>query len=1277
VNSLQYLIFFQTFLVFLVGSSIREESPTESLLNANENERESQASYQTQNFYMKLSMLWVYPILKLGTIRSIDFKDIEKIGKSDQCHVQNQKLQNFMPQVYETMKKNALLMAIFKCYRREILIITFLGVILMIFDFTVPIFIELLENFLASSQPTWRGIALVFYLLLSKLTQTILRSFHTFVFNLLHYNIQTAVTSEIYQKLMRVSTSVMSSESLSFGTVLNLANVDSGQITTGITDGMKLAVLPFTFTLGFYLMFHTIGSSSGLTGSVIVFILLALNTFIGRQSTKAQKSLMSAKDSRIKTCNEMLANIRMLKIFAWEGKLSEKVLQEREVEVKAQEKILLWFIFSIFLNWGTQDYMSAGVISTMALSGTVLTPGKVYAGLAVMKVLNSSIFVLPPIINCLVQTRVSVDRIQGFLRAKDQKSFVRSTLHQNHSIFIRNASFSWNLTPDGKENELKEFKVALRNINLVVGKGELVAIVGKVAAGKSALLQAIAQNMEIVEGDDSLVEVNGSLAFCNQEPWIQNKTIKENILFGKNLDTNLYQEVLRVTMLSNDLASLPGGDMTEIGEKGINLSGGQKARVCIARAVYSNSDILLLDDPLAALDQYVGRAVFEECIKKHLKNKTRLLVTNNQQYLGLCDRILVIRKGMLVQNGRFDELISIPGHFRDKFMVSIQQKEMSQKSLNEELTQSLSKEISPEIKLNDSEDRVIGKVDVSVYKQYFRHYGHKSLASVFALLLIWQGLRMFTDFYLAYWTSESKSTQDSNLIQNVAIFITGSLFVNFAVLITNLTSFSSGLKASRSLFISLIQSLSNASISLFYDTNPMGRVLNRLSRDMNELDSSLVYRVFWALTQIFAVLMSITFCLFTVPIIIFCIPLTAFLGMKVQKFYLSTSREVIRLASISKSPISQHFSESLSGLSTIRAFNTQKRFTSEYCEFVDQSTVLGIYETGCSGWISITLEGIFDLVLAGSALAIVLTRGEIDPGLAGACLIYAMSLPASVSYMIISMASLENSMVSVERVLTMAETPSEGFRVQKNDKRLENWPSHGKVIFQNFSARYRPGLQNVLNSVNFELKPAEKIGIMGRTGSGKSTIVKAILRIVQRVGGNIFIDGVDVESVGLDLLRQKICVIVQEPALFHGSLRENIDLLGVFNDLDILKALEIVGFSQNGFGIDSIIGENANNLSLGQKQLLCIARALLKRSKLAILDEATASIDFQTDLLVQKVVMESMKESTVIIIAHRVASVENCDKVMVLDHGEIAEFGTVKMLRECNGAFCRLVQGER
>jgi ATP-binding cassette subfamily C (CFTR/MRP) protein 1 len=454
----------------------------------------------------------------------------------------------------------------------------------------------------------------------------------------------------------------------------------------------------------------------------------------------------------------------------------------------------------------------------------------------------------------------------------------------------------------------------------------------------------------------------------------------------------------------------------------------------------------------------------------------------------------------------------------------------------------------------------------------------------------------------------------------------------------------------------------------------MGRILNRLSKDQAYVDSGVVYGTNWTLAQSFSLFMVICFCIYTVPFILLSLPITVYASFKVQQFYLGTSRELIRLESISKSPIIQHFSETLNGISTIRAFGYQNKFVENYFQLIDKNNSFLFYKSGCYCWLAICLEIVSDLILLVSTVVIVYARDYIDPGLSGICLIYVLMLPDDIYYLIAATTNLENCMVSVERVNNMALIESEDQRSRFKDQYLQssNWPSQGVIEFYKYSARYRPDTDIILNNVSFIIKSHEKVGIMGRTGSGKSSIVNALFRVIESSSGKIFIDGVDTAEIGLDLLRQKLCVIPQDPALFQGTLRENIDLLKQFTDEEILNTLKLVQLDFGDKALEMDIKENASNLSVGQKQLICIARALLRKSKIIILDEATASIDFKTDMIIQQVIKERFEDCTVLTIAHRINTIMNSDRILVLDKGQVVEFDTPQKLQENNSHFCKL-----
>lgn len=1232
--------------------------------------------YERSSIFAKATFTWPFSLIKLGNTRPIQPADIDKVREIETCEYQQSRLGNFILKIHSFSGKYSLMIVLYKRYFLEILGVSFLGILSSALEFTTPLFVALIEDYLNSDKPLWWGISLVIYLLILKLLKCFINNQYDFQSKLLSMHVKSGLSSEIYRKLLRISISGISqnkNDSLSYGKIINLIQVDLDGITSGIINSMNIIVLPFTFALGFYLNFKIVGFAGGVTGTTIIVILMACTIYLGRKLSIVQKKLMERKDKRMKACNELFNNIRIFKIYNWEVKLSENVGKYREQELEQQKVTFFWNTVSILLSWGAQNYLAAGMLTVMTLTGTTLTATNVFAGLSVIRVVKNSMYTLPTIVNSFIQTKVSLTRIQDYLKSKDQDFYIENS-PTNSVISMTNASFSWHSKEKSPKTsgELQETKRTLKDLTFNIYQGELIAIVGKFASGKSSFLQALIQNMVFIKTEDSHINIFGSIALCNQETWIQNKTIRDNILFGKEFNEKKYWEIIRICMLQSDLDMFPGGDLTEIGERGINLSGGQKARVCIARAVYSDADILLFDDPLAALDQYVGKSVFEECVYKYLNGKTRIVVTNNQQYLSFVDRIMVFNAGKVEQFDSFNSLIVQPGYFRDEFMIELKQIQLSNST--QKTSSSGKKEVTAK-RLIENEDRVIGRVNLTVYNTYYSYAGGIFIISLGLLAMAgWQIDRMLTDFYLAYWTNQSSSEQDQKRFQNILVFNIGSFGISVFMLLRAMNTFYGGLRAARAMFNNMLTALLNAPIPLYFDINPMGRILNRLSKDQNSVDSGVVYATNRTLAQFFSVFTTICFCAYTVPIILLCIPLSMFLGYKIQQYYLGTSRELIRLESISKSPIIQHFSETLSGLSTIRAFGYEKIFIEKYHNLIDQSNAFGFYKNACYCWLAVYLEILSDFILVISTITIVYGKDYIDPGLTGVCLIYVIMLPEDMYSLMASSAYLENTMVSVERVHTMSLIEKEDLRTRFKDQILKsnNWPSQGEIEFYKYSARYRPDTDIVLNNVSFIIKPYEKIGIMGRTGSGKSSIVNALFRVFESTSGRIFVDGVDIAEIGLDLLRQKLCVIPQDPALFQGSLRENIDLLKQFFDEEILETIKLVQLDFGDKTLDMEIKENASNLSVGQKQLICIVRALLKKSKIIILDEATASIDYKTDMLIQKVVRERFKDCTVMTIAHRVNTILNSDRILVLDKGRVVEFDTPKKLKENNGYFFTL-----
>ena len=897
--------------------------------------------------------------------------------------------------------------------------------------------------------------------------------------------------------------------------------------------------------------------------------------------------------------------------------------------------------------------------------------------------------------------------------------------------------------------------------------------------------------INIVNEDDestyNKVYVNGSIAYVCQSAFIQNNTLRNNVLFFHPFDQDKYTEVLKISELLPDLEILKGGDMTEIGEKGINLSGGQKARVSIARALYSDSDIYLLDDPISALDAHVGRNIMNNCICDYLKDKTRILVTHAIQYCNRADRIIYMKDGRIHWEGDFKELEK--QDFYKKMMVKKEKKEndlrnsrsgdisfvdvkeedkgdeivdkvpvVERKTVNEEykgLKQNLDEssmqienadqekvveplitghdeekevnlaekidEINKESKKNEiieeklddkiiknkgekhiignkekegevkritkDEDRVKGKLKGNVYATYFKNNGGACFVITLLLILIlWQGLKCGSDLWLVKWKGDEEEKEDTEGIdwKNFLIYsglgISAALFVYFRLLIIYIGSISN----SRTLHRNMLSHLIRAPINLYHDTVPKGQIFNRLSNDLFKIDIGESF-MFYNVTSYSANLIGqVVVCAIFQPYCLILVPFIIILGLFTMRYYLNCSREISRLESISRSPMLNSVNETVSGALTIRAFKLSNFFTDDFRGKADNFLKTRIFLVGIMNWYTLMLDFLSYTFIVFLLLFSIFARHDFAPATIGILLTYCVQIQDELVRYLTCRSNLENDMVGLERCIAYTKIISERPEKMPKDNELGEWPVEGGIKFEDYSVQYRPETEVVLKHLNFEIEPKEKIGIVGRTGSGKSTIALCLFRILEAKEGKIYIDNTDISEIGLSKLRSNLTIIPQDPTLMEGTLRFNIDPLNRHTDQEIENVMREIGFwyicernleenknkPDNEKGLNMIITEDGGNISIGERQLICITRAILRKSKIVVMDEATASIDVNTENIIQKAIKNLLFDSTILTIAHRIKTVLNSDKILVLDNGEVKEFDSPKtLLKNKNSMF--------
>ena len=841
---------------------------------------------------------------------------------------------------------------------------------------------------------------------------------------------------------------------------------------------------------------------------------------------------------------------------------------------------------------------------------------------------------------------------------------------ENNKLKLSNSSL---LNYSKKINKEESY---LKNINLTVKQGEFICIIGEVGSGKSSLVQAILNNMISLNNNNTKIIVNGKISYVGQEAWIQNNTVQNNILFYQPYDPEKYQNILKLCELNQDLNSLTGGDLTEIGEKGVNLSGGQKARISLARAMYCDNDIFILDDPISALDAHVGKNIMHNCIIGYLKEKTRILVTHALQYTSFADRIYYMKNGEIKWEGQYKELIK--QHFYSEFAEKINSKinEEKEKDNNNNSKEKQSKKDYSNINENKSlnkgiiqritkdEGKEIGKINKEVFISYFSYIGGIRFGTILLFTLItWQGLRIISDLWLGYWSEHQGEKSNTFFFIIYGLTAMGGSLFNY--LRTRVIT-SGSINCSTKLHNQMITSLIKAPINLFHDTIPKGQIFNRLSKDLPTVDT---YTMYWFMTltafgssflgAVFVCSLYEKECLFFLPIFIV-------LCWYLYRFYINCSRELNRIEGVLNSPILNLVNETIPGTTTIRAYNLQNKYIEIFQNKVDEHYKLLYYINGTGQWYLLCLNLLSMIFLSYMVIMTLMHKNKFTPKIIGIILTYSLVLQEDMIEFLSSFSNFENTMTKMERSLSYTHIISERPQSLTSDLSLRNWPSKGEILFENFNVKYRNDTEMVLKNINFHLKPGEHLGIVGRTGSGKSTISLCLFRISEAFSGKIYIDGVDISKVGLNKLRRNITIIPQDSTLMNGTLRYNIDPASDYTDIEIVNVMKRIGFdyiiNRNKEGLDQNISENGSNLSIGEKQLICITRAILRKSKIIVLDEATASIDYKTEEIIQTALNELLSTSTMISIAHRIKTVMNADKILVLENGEIIEFDTPKQL---------------
>ncbi|TXG56117.1 hypothetical protein EZV62_017430 [Acer yangbiense] len=1249
----------------------RKYSEFESPLLQKEDDKSSKdGSYSFSNagFWSKLTFQWLNPLFAKGRVQKLELQHIPSIPQSEtaesasllleESHRKQKMVTLSLPQVIaHAIWKSLAINAVFAGINT---IASYIG----------PFLIKNFVNFLSEKQDDssyYYGLVLASIFFLSKTVESLTQRQWYFGAQRIGIQVRAALTVLIYKKSLSTKFAGPSS-----GTIINMINVDVERIGDFCWYIHGIWLLPIQIFLALVILYRNLGAAPSIAALIATILVMVSNTPLANMQEKFHSKIMEAKDSRIKATSETLKSMRVLKLLSWEPTFLKKLLQLRETERDSLKKYLYTSSAVAFLFWASPTFVSAITFGVCILLKIPLTSGTVLSAVATFRVLQDPIYNLPELISMIAQTKVSVDRIQEFIREEDQKKPIpdHASKSSDIAVDIEVGEYAW----ETSDQKLKKSAIKFTE-RMKIMKGYKVAICGSVGSGKSSLLCSILGEIPRIAGAG--IKIHGTKAYVPQSAWIQTGTIRENVIFGKDMNKAFYEDVLDGCALNRDIEMWADGDLCVVGERGMNLSGGQKQRIQLARAAYSDSDIYILDDPFSAVDAHTGTHLFKasnKCLMGLLSEKTVFYATHQLEFLGAADLVLVMKDGKIVQSGKFEDLTADPNgelvkqmtaHRKSLNQVKPPQEENSlprvsscQISQIEVTEERFSRPIS-HVEFSEriqEEETETGRVRWSVYSTFITLVYKGALIPVILLChVFFQGLQMSSNYWIAWAAEEKRNVSSMQLIGVFVLLSSGSsaFILGRAVLLATIA-----IKTAQCLFNDMITSVFRAPIS-FFDSTPSSQILNRSSTDQSTVDTDIPYR-----------LAGLAFALIQLLSIIFLMS---------QAYYISTARELARMVGIRKAPILHHFSESISGAVTIRCFNQEDRFLRRSLSVIDDYSRIAFHNSGTMEWLSVRTNFLFNIVfLLVLIILVTLPRSAIDPSLAGLVATYGLNLNVLQAWVIWNLCNVENKMISVERILQFTKLPSEAPLVIKESRPDSDWPTNGKIELENLQVQYTPALPMILKGITCIFPGEKKIGVVGRTGSGKSTLIQALFRVVEPSGGRILIDGLDISKIGLQDLRSRLGIIPQDPTLFQGTVRTNLDPLEQHSDQEIWEVInkcrlaEII--RQDRRLLDAPVAEDGENWSLGQRQLVCLARVLLKKRRILVLDEATASIDTATDNVIQQTIREETNRCTVITVAHRIPTVIDNDLVLVLDEGKIIEYDLPgKLLEDNTSSFSKLV----
>ncbi|EAR99949.2 ABC transporter family protein (macronuclear) [Tetrahymena thermophila SB210] len=1310
-----------------------EKQFTQQLLN-NVKVNIPENPFEKANIFSRAFFFWVYPLLKISQKRSLQQEDVFKLKDKDTSEFNFNKFNT----IYENVKVdpkvvNKLRTAFFRTYKKEIFISVGLYFLYLLSSVVNMLAIQILLQAFKSDDrgkvgPLAIGLsvmALVYF------TQSIIQSNYNFYYSVLTVRMTGALSMKIFQKTLLFP--MQRNQFYKIGDILNMIQVDILQIVSYIQSLFTLIFSFIFLILSFYLCYATLNDFGiALTLFACVLVSFSFSLIFGKWYGSMQKKFMHEKDLRMRSLEEMIRGIKTIKYNGLETFFDERIKKLREKELKQLKKQRILANCNEFL----QNFSCTFTIFTITFAFGISSFSEFLAIFSSFQLIQQFVQNVPLSVQGIVIGSNSMKRLDNYLTESFIYKLNSDTTEENNqvkqsgsSIFIQNGNFSWNnqLNINQIQNSVKLTKreresisqkqsssvFQLKNLNLNVKQGEFVVIYGELGSGKSSILQALLGEMEVQGGENSfqkMVQINGSISLCTQDPWILQDTVKENIIFGQSYDSIRYKQVLQVCSLEEDIAYFVDGDQTNIGEKGDTLSGGQRKRVNLARSIYKDSDIYLLDDPLSALDVGVATSIAQECFLGMLKGKTRVIFTSNLVGMNKADKIILIKNGEIVSEGNYNQIKKIIAKEGNKEAENDEDLEELERSQSKVLLKSNQKpkfeEQNYTKKMIQTEDIQHGYIKLLVFKQFAKDLGGLLFSLVLFLMFI--GLVTFfllTKLIMQDVDDDAPKDKQFKVMMLYCLFDTLrviSIFIYETFVVLRMLSLS------RFLHKSIVFNLLRASFTKFYNLITTGRLMNRLSKDIYEVDTIIPYDFNQLINQVGMVVVSgastIIICQFkiaSIAIVYF------FIALLISYFFLTAKRQIVRIEATSKSPILQYFSEILRGLTYLRSCVKEELIRDTFQQYVNVDLRNQIALNGIQYWFE-SIASFLSMfpILISSAL------GYFDNSISSQT---AMLMALQVSNLSISMIKLsqtwlecETRLVNYERCLKLKQNivledysnengnieNSLQISIQNNDNsenenkisqvgNQNSQLSHSfnqeqSIIFQNASFQYRADLPNCLSNLNLSFTGNQKIGVVGRTGAGKTSVTLALTKVIDLISGDVIINGKSIKDYSLQELRNIISVVSQEPYIYEGTLKLNLDPYNQYTDKQINNVFQqcrFNSFSSFQKGLNTEISQLGDNLSEGEKQLISIARVILKKSKILIVDEPTSHIDANMEEFITNILYENFTNCLVITIAHKIKTIMSSDKILVLNHGKIQEYDSPQnLLKNKNSQFSEIIK---